>query len=526
MITRRQFLGLGARAAAAAATTYAASRLAHSLVPARPAVAGRLEYTVTSLADGAVSPPIAVTLRPQGAPLPHPTPTPFSEPLSAEAQVRSAIPNDLPIASLTGPAGREGFRITIKRAENIDGASFAWDFGSGARETGPSIDVKPGGPGGLAGSLDVSDGSGLRLATIPLVRLAAYDTPPILTTNLPNIGVQAHVNQDLPEDQGGINGIPNVLKAIARLHEMGMNLTRSDWVWEKVEAAEGAYNWNNYQFEDVLRLLDSNGIGSLAIIKGTPQWASSQPNLPPPGYWNVAPADPRAYGRYVYKFIEHYGPVIKMLEVYQEPNVSLYWNFDAEGLAGCQREGFLHAKYANPDVAVGFTGLVGIPEPATLGDDGYWHYGDNVRFESPEVFLNRVYQATNGRVWWDTMGLHVYPDMGRFSSSTGFDLSRSIAFINSIKAVMQRYGDATPFSITEVGTSTPNDQPSPYLVANFLGQLIDAIRQNTYCPILIWYMLNEGPTRSHPDHRRGLATYDLLHLTPIGQMMRTYIEQH
>ena len=66
MVTRRYFLGLGARAVTAAAATYGASRLLHGTLvhPSPPAVAGRLEYTVTALDSGATTPPIAVTLQP------------------------------------------------------------------------------------------------------------------------------------------------------------------------------------------------------------------------------------------------------------------------------------------------------------------------------------------------------------------------------------------------------------------------------------------------------------------------------
>jgi hypothetical protein len=116
--------------------------------------------------------------------------------------------------------------------------------------------------------------------------------------------------------------------------------------------------------------------------------------------------------------------------------------------------------------------------------------------------------------------------MDLFSASTGFDLSRSIAFINSIKATMQAHGDGTPLGITEIGTSTPRDQPSPQLVSQYLGQLIDTMRQHTHAPLLIWYRLNEGPNWASPDDRRGLTTHDLEHLTPVGQTMKMYIAQH
>ena len=526
MISRRRFLSFGARAVASAATTYAVSRLfqGNEFVPARPAVAGRLEYTVTSLADGITSPPISVILRPQGAPVAQATPTPFSQPASPSSQVLSDVPRQTAIASVTTGAAQAGFLLTVTRAENIDGASFEWDFGRGAAQRGASTLLKPDQAGSIHGALGISNSNG-ELARIPLVRLVAYDTPGFLASSRPHFGVQAHVNFDLPESLGGISTIPDVVKAIARVKELGMDVVRTDWVWDKVEKTPGGHNWNEYQYDDVIQLLASNGLGSLAILKGTPQWCSTAPDLPYPGWANVPPTDARLYGEYVYRFIDRYGATIKMIEVYQEPNVSLYWNFDAAGLAAMQREGFLHAKYANPNVAVGLTGLVGVPRAAVHGADGYWHYG-TVLFEAPEVFLSRIYQATGGRSWWDSMGLHTYPDMELFSPSTGFNMTRSVAFINSIKSVMAAYGDASPLSVTEIGTCTPGDSPSPHAVAQFLGQLVDTIRQNTATPVLIWYRLNEGPNPSSPDDRRGLATYDLEHLTPVGQTMKAYVQQH
>ncbi len=526
MISRRRFLNLGARAVASATTTYAASRLLRGdlFAPARPAIAGRLEYTVTSLADGITSPPISVVLQPHGAATVEATPTPFSLPTSPAGQVLIDVPRQTTIGSLTAEAGQEGFLLTVTRAENMDGASFAWDFGSGAIQQGASTLLKPGAAGSVHGALQINNADGA-LAEIPLVRLVAYDTPGFLTGSRPHFGVQAHINFDLPESLGGISTIPDVVKAIARVKELGMDVVRTDWVWEKVEKTPGGYNWSEYQYDDVMQLLASNGLGSLAILKGTPQWCSTAPDLPYPGWANVPPTDVRLYGEYVYRFVDRYGATIKMIEVYQEPNVSLYWNFDAASLAAMQRDGFLHAKYANPDVAVGLTGLVGVPRAAVHGADGFWHYG-NVLFQAPEIFLNQVYQATGGRAWWDTMGLHTYPDMELFSPVSGFDMTRSVAFINSIKSVMAAYGDTSPLSVTEIGTCTPGDSPSPQAVSRFLGQLVDTIRQNTATPVLIWYRINEGPDPNSPDDRRGLATYDLQRLTPVGQTMKVYVQQH
>jgi hypothetical protein len=525
MITRRQFLGLGVRAATAAAVTFTALKAQNGgLLPPRPASAGHLEYTVTALSSGVTSDSIAVTLQPQGAPLPAPTPTPFSAGPGAAAQVQSVVAEQTPIASLTSVAGGR-FRLSVERAENLDGARFSWDLGGGNVQTGASVDLPTAAPGALHGTLTISSSAGDTLAQVPLVRLVAYDTPPLLSGHLPHIGVQAHVNFDQPADDGLIGTIPDVQKAIARMKDMGMDLVRTDWIWSKLEPADGAYNWNTFQYEDVLRLLASNGLGSLAILKGTPQWCSAESDHPFPVFWNAPPVDPRIYGRFVYNFVDHFAQAVKMIEIYQEPNVSLYWNFDAAGLAACQKEGYLHAKYANPDVTVGLTGLVGVPAAAVLKPDGYWHYG-SVLFQQPQDFMSRVYQATGGRVWWDVLGLHTYPDMDQFSSTTGFNMARSIAFINSMKAVKAAYRDTTPFAVTEIGTSTPSDRPSPQLVARFMDQLIDVVRQNTDTPIIIWYRLNEGPSFSSPDDRRGLATYDLLRLTPIGQAMKTFIATH
>ncbi len=63
-------------------------------------------------------------------------------------------------------------------------------------------------------------------------------------------------------------------------------------------------------------------------------------------------------------------------------------------------------------------------------------------------------------------------------------------------------------------------------MASFLGQLTDTIRTHTAAPVLIWYRLNEGPNRNSPDDRRGLATHDLQALTPVGQTMKRYVEEH
>lgn len=524
-LSRKEFLALGGRSLALGTCAYGLSRLAGAqLLQPATVRAGSLAYRVTSARDSVTTPAIQVALRPAGLALAEPHPTPFVA-QAAQAQVHSRVPRATPLQALAASAGRGGFRLSIDRAENLDGARFDWDFGDGRLLTGPAVEIQPTTAGSINGLLTVSDGGGQVQAQIPVVRLVAYDTPAFLTADVPRFATEAHINFDTPHWDGGINTLPDVQKAVDRVKEMDMYLVRCDWIWSNMEPAAGSYNWNVFNYQDVLGLLTQRSVGCVAVVKGTPQWATSSDSDDIDVWWNSPPQDPRAYGEFIYHFIQHYGPVIKMLEVYQEPNCNLYWNFDAAGLAACQREAFLHAKYANPHLAVGLTGLVGIPRPASLGPDGYWHYGP-VLFESPDAFLDRVYQATGGHAWWDAVGLHTYPDMELFNPSTGFDLSRSLAFVESIKTVMRAHGDASPLTVTEIGTSTPGDQPAPQAVAAFLGQLIDGIRRATNTPLLVWYRLNEGPDPNNPSDRRGLATYDLNALTPIGQTMRVYVQQH
>lgn len=106
----------------------------------------------------------------------------------------------------------------------------------------------------------------------------------------------------------------------------GHNMLQVTW-WPRVEPEPGTLAWGGI---DQLARCEKAGIGVLGQIFGTPWWAAASGPMPRPKDGNVYPSgarpDPEALRKHVRTVVSRYAERIRAWEVWNEPDVSMFWN--------------------------------------------------------------------------------------------------------------------------------------------------------------------------------------------------------
>ncbi len=104
------------------------------------------------------------------------------------------------------------------------------------------------------------------------------------------------------------------VKTGARLmKEAGIGIVRMDFIWDDVQPTKTTWDFEKYDF--LTDTLDRNGIKVLGLLDYNAGWA---------GEWNSAP-DPAAFVVYVRAVVKRYKGKVKYWELWNEPNMSIYW---------------------------------------------------------------------------------------------------------------------------------------------------------------------------------------------------------
>lgn len=221
-------------------------------------------------------------------------------------------------------------------------------------------------------------------------------------------GVCAHVERS-PEHKVAV-------KEFKLMRKIGIRWVRTDFSWSGICKKKG--HWDFTKLDETVRWAEENGIKLLPILDYDVPWAS-------PAHKNL-----KQWGEYVQKVVSRYQDKIKYWEVYNEPNVSLFWRGTPSAVEYTK---LLIAsskiiKKINPELKVVMGGVVWFP----------WD------------FIKEIYK-NGGGAHFDVMNIHPYT----------FPLSlekRSISKkISYLRKIMDKNGDKSkPIWITEIGWSTVN----------------------------------------------------------------------
>ena len=116
----------------------------------------------------------------------------------------------------------------------------------------------------------------------------------------------------------GVNAHIPTDEVAAKIHEAGIEWVRIDFLWSRVEPERDHYTWK--QYDALLERLESRGLRAYATIQGTPAWATSGPEF------SGVPDDVAQWQEFVFLAAARYRGRIAAWGIWNEPNVSRFWN--------------------------------------------------------------------------------------------------------------------------------------------------------------------------------------------------------
>jgi hypothetical protein len=169
--------------------------------------------------------------------------------------------------------------------------------------------------------------------------------------------------QTLPPIEGpgdpffGVNFVDPVEPWTTLAWDAGVRTVRTQLSWRDVELEPGVWTWD--EMDGRIDPLVARGFEILGILTLPAPWAQEHPdeglvprnlNLPwnhPENYW----------GRYVYNTVLHYRGRIQHYEVWNEPDMAMYWEGDAAQYYQLLRLAYRAIQAADPDATVLMAGM-------------------------------------------------------------------------------------------------------------------------------------------------------------------------
>ncbi|MEW6202707.1 MAG: extracellular solute-binding protein [bacterium] len=193
--------------------------------------------------------------------------------------------------------------------------------------------------------------------------------------------------------------------------------SREEFFWGLIEPQKGAFQWERY--DRAVDAASRYGVKLFGLLCYTVGWSS-----------NVSPrtdAHRADFANYVYEVVARYKDRIKYWEIWNEPNIGVFWtpSPNAADYVALLRESYRAVKRADPTAQVMLGG--------SSGSDFAW--------------LEAIYQFGGGD-YFDVLGFHPYADIA------SLDDGRYEQNLRFLRLLMTRYGAVKRGWITEVGWPT------------------------------------------------------------------------
>jgi hypothetical protein len=220
------------------------------------------------------------------------------------------------------------------------------------------------------------------------------------------------------------------------VREMGADTIVEFFPWAYIEPEPGRYNW--FQADRIVRHAENQGVHIIARMGLVPDWA--RPDDSTMNYMSVSAME--GFANFVALFSERYAGRIEHVIIWNEPNLSFEWGFqavDPERYVEMLAAVYPRVKAANPAMTV----LGGALAP-TLEPPGSPHGMHDL------IYLERLYEAGGGN-YFDALAIHNY---GLTQPALAEPAPDQLNFRRAelLREIMTRYGDGDkPVYITETG---------------------------------------------------------------------------
>ncbi len=227
--------------------------------------------------------------------------------------------------------------------------------------------------------------------------------------------------EDYPEESTTLTGIR---KDMEFLKESKVDLLRISFGWDAIEAEKDKYDW--LFWDDFVKMaVEEYGITLIPYICYMPRWNSTKPE-DNNWFWNYPPVDPQQFGEFIKLLVNRYKKYIKTWELWNEPDIWVYWQGSPEQFAEMIRIGARAVKEADPDARV------------VLGGVAY-----------SEEFVAKMFRDFGLSPYIDIVNMHNYFET--WSERPVEDIDDHILKMTD---VIRQYGNRQPLWMAEVGYST------------------------------------------------------------------------
>ena len=268
----------------------------------------------------------------------------------------------------------------------------------------------------------------------------------------------------------GCNGVANgtvfvdrELKLIAKLH---VSFLRLEFPWPLIEPRRGAFDWRRSDY--IVRAARRYRVKLLPLLLYTPSWAGATASSPP---------SPAAWRAFVAAFARRYGRWIDAYDLWDEPDLYLYWTGNAQDyVQDVLRPGYRAIKADDRGARV----VLGGPQVANIS------------------WLNDIYRFGGGK-YFDVMQFHDY--VGQIAPDA-----------KAVQAVLRAHGQARKpiwlgeYGLMEAGVNDPQQQ----------ALIQQVLTEKAPIALAAWYALRD-------DHVMTCCPPATIKEEPYGLMTDRYV---
>jgi len=264
---------------------------------------------------------------------------------------------------------------------------------------------------------------------------------------------------------------------VAKLQEIGAQVSRNDFLWHQIEATQGVFAWGTS--DSVVDSLLGAGIEPLMVIWGSPAWAngSSDPSV-------VPTSDPQLsfwldhYRAFIRALATRYKGRVNHWELWNEPNILDFWkppSIDVYARWASAVESEIRAIDPNARVAYGSLTNLEVAWDEISGEE--FLRGLYARGISPRIVSVHPYAYGNEP-----------PEEG--GPGDGKDTFRDVVTMRQV--MLENGGESGVIWITEYGwwAGPSYFNPSVSLTegqqADYLGRSLALVRSWPYVTRVIW----------------------------------------
>lgn len=301
--------------------------------------------------------------------------------------------------------------------------------------------------------------------------------------------------EDYPEET---TTMEIIRKDFDLLKNNGVDLLRISFGWDAIEAEKDKYDW--LFWDDFVKLaVEEYGITLVPYICYMPRWNSTGEN-DSLWFWNYPPKDYEEFGQFMKDIVNRYKPWIKSWELWNEPDIWVYWRGNSEQFSKFVKIGSKAVKEADPNAIVVLGGLAHRVE-----------------------FFRELFRDHGIGPFVDIVNIHNY-----FETWSGYPIEHIESYINEVHDIIQRWGNNQSLWMAEVGYSTwrmegskvSNDyyayydyEHTPEYQAVALFKTLSLVMSTNKLAAVTWYEIKDLPMAENVigdnnNRNLGVAYYD------------------